>query len=147
MQYSTRNLIIGFFAGALAVLFFHQTLIAIYAYNGIIPAKPWNNAPTGPFGVPTIINSMFWGGVWGIVYAAIMHKFPAKFPIWLKGLVFALLLPLMFAWFVLPFIKNTPLMSGGKPIRMLISASISGAFGIGTAWIMCFIKSRLNLRA
>ena len=144
MQLNFRHLTIGFFAGALAVLFFHQLIIFFYAYNGIIQAKPWNNTPMGPWGVPMIINLMFWGGVWGIIFAAFSGCFPSAWPIWLKGLVFGLLGPMLVGWFVMPLFKGTPFMAGGVPMRMFISATINVFFGIGTAWMMCFISCRLK---
>ena len=42
---------------------------------------------------------MFWGGLWGVVFALIADQVPGR-AIWLKGLIFGLLGPLLVNWFV-----------------------------------------------
>jgi hypothetical protein len=144
MQGSSRNIIIGFFAGALAVLFFHQMVIFLWQQAGVIPGRAWGNAPTMPLGVPAILNSMFWGGIWGVVFSLLTNKFPTSWSWWLKGMVFGLLGPLLFGWIVMPLIKNTPFFAGGVPMRMFVGVTIQLAWGFGLASFICFINSRLK---
>ena len=61
------HLVLGFIAGALATLVFHQGMVLILNTAGIIPVQPYSMRPIPPFGVPALLNSMFWGGLWGIV--------------------------------------------------------------------------------
>jgi hypothetical protein len=144
MQINSRNIIIGFFAGALAILFFHQTTIFLWQQAGVIPGRAWGNALVPPLGVPAFLNSMFWGGIWGVVFTLIANKFPASWSWWLKGMVFALLGPLLFGWIVMPFIKNTPFFANGVPMRMFLGMTIQLAFGFGLASFICLINSRLK---
>ena len=73
------NLLLGFIAAALAVVTAHQGVILLLKTIGMIPAAttPWNLAPFQvhwlgepiilrgtPLKVPTLVNLMFWGGLW-----------------------------------------------------------------------------------
>ena len=62
-----NGIIIPFIAGFIAVLIFHQGVWAIFASAGKAPGPPWSMAKTGPLQVPAVVNSAFWGGLWGIV--------------------------------------------------------------------------------
>ena len=69
---SATRLALGFVAGFLATLTFHQ--IGIWALHavGFIPFTAWGTAPKPPFGVPSVISLSFWGGVWGILFVLIL---------------------------------------------------------------------------
>jgi hypothetical protein len=62
-----KNALIGFIAAAIAVVVAHQGVVLLLTKVGMLPATtiPWSIRPYGPFGVPTIVNSIFWGGLWG----------------------------------------------------------------------------------
>ena len=79
-----RNTIIGFIAGVIAVVTVHQGIVYLLNQQGIIPVKPWNMAGVPPWGVPTIINNIFWGGLWGALFSLIHDKLPGG-ALWLKG--------------------------------------------------------------
>jgi len=70
-----RLLIIGFIAGSLAVLIFHQSLWYVLNVMGLIPlerpARPLEPIP--PLGIPSILSKAFWGGVWGALLAPILN--------------------------------------------------------------------------
>jgi hypothetical protein len=59
----------AFAAGFISVLVFHQGVWALYGAAGKAPSPAWNMAPVPPLGVPTVLSSSFWGGLWGIVLA------------------------------------------------------------------------------
>ncbi len=73
---AARKIVLGFVAGALAVLVFHQAMILALHLLGQIPNFPWSTRPVGPLGVPAIANSMFWGGLWGIVFMFVADLIP-----------------------------------------------------------------------
>ena len=56
--------ILGFIAGFLAVLIFHQTTWYLLNLGGLIPLdRPaWPLDPIPPYGVPSVISKAFWGG-------------------------------------------------------------------------------------
>ena len=133
-----RRLLIGFVAGAAAVLAFHQAMVAALWAAGVIPNGPYSVRPVPPLGVPTILNSMFWGGLWGVVFALIADQLTGH-AIWLKGLIFGLLGPLLVNWFVVAPIKGQPLAAGFVPGRMLAGILIAGAFGIGVSLLFAIL--------
>ena len=59
--------ILGFFAGFLAVLIFHQSLWYLLNLVGLIPLdrRAWPLDPIPPYGVPSVISKAFWGGAPG----------------------------------------------------------------------------------
>jgi hypothetical protein len=128
-----RRIVLGFVAGVVAVPAFHEVAALILSVLGAIPAVAFSTAPVPPFGVPAIVNSMFWGGVWGIVYAVIADRLPRAWPQWLSGLIFGLLGPLPFAWFVIAPLKGMPMAGGFTPMGMYPTVLILAAFGIGVA--------------
>lgn len=130
---SVPHLAFGFLAGVLAILVFHQGMIFILSQAGMIQGSAYATRPIPPWGVPAILNQMFWGGLWGLVYALVADRWPARGTPLLAGLLFGLLGPQLVAWFVVSPIKGQPIAAGFDPMRMLTGALIQGAFGIGVA--------------
>ena len=139
------RVLLGFVAGALAVLAFHQVMVALLWAAGVIPTAPYAMRPVAPLGVPAIVNSMFWGGLWGVVFALVAGRLPGR-ALWLKGLVFGLLGPLLVNWFVVSPLKGQPIAGGFVPSRMLAAVLILSAFGIGVALLFAFLDRRLGSR-
>lgn len=140
---TVTRLLLGFIAGAIAVVTAHQAIVFVLANAGMLPAttRAWNLAPYGQFAVPTIVNSMFWGGLWGALFGLIWDKLPGG-ALWVRGLVYGLLIALVSNFTLLPLIRRAlgvtnqaqiALFAGGDPMRMLAVALILGGFGIGTA--------------
>jgi hypothetical protein len=89
---------------------------------------------------------MFWGGLWGAVFAAVVEAMPGR-GLWLKGVIFGLLGP----WFIgtgllVPLIKGGPVLFGFSVPRMLIGAAIGAAFGLGLAIIYGVLRETLDGR-
>jgi hypothetical protein len=145
---SATDLLLGFIAAALAVVTAHQLIILILTQIGLIKGSPWSFAAVPPLGVPQIINGMFWGGLWGVLYALIHERLPGG-ATWIKGLIYGLLIVVFSNWLLLPFIKGTILgqknqafFAGGDPTRMLAGVLILGGFGIATALIYRMLVER-----
>ena len=135
-----RNAIMGFIAAALAVVTAHEAIVYVLAnYVGLLPAaaRAWNMAPFGPLGVPTIVNSMFWGGLWGVLFALIYNLLPGGVS-WAKGLIFGLCIPLVSNWNP----AQTAFFSGGDPKRMLAVLLILGGFGLMTGLIYSLLDKK-----
>ncbi len=140
-QSRVRDLALGFVAGALAIIVFHQLMIFILTQVGLIQGNIYSMRPIPPWGVPQILNQMFWGGLWGVVFAALADRFPQHWPLVLIGALFGLLGPLMVAWFVVAPIKGLPIAVGWAPSRMLAGALIQASFGIGIALFYHYLRS------
>ena len=114
---------------------------------GLVRGAPYSMRPIAPFGVPVVLNQMFWGGVWGVVFAAIFDKLP-QWNIVAIGFLFGLIGPTLFGWVVMALIRGQPMFAGFVPTRMLVSVLLNGvAFGIGLALIFIGLRRLTGGRA
>src|SRR5680860_1055379 len=69
-----KMLILGFAAGFIATLIFHQGLWSVFNHTGVIPPdRPaWPVDPIPPFGIPSVLSKAFWGGLWGLVLTPVL---------------------------------------------------------------------------
>lgn len=122
------GLALGFAAGFLAVLLFHQPVIGILRTAGLGGNATYSLAPVPPLGVPRVISLAFWGGVWGMVFALLRPYLPGRRAgFLLAGLVFGALAPTAFGWFVL---------GSGVPAIWWRGPVINGSWGLGTAILL-----------
>lgn len=70
-----RTGVIGFVAGVLATLVFHQAAIWLLVQVTGFPFAPWNLA-INDYGVPRVAALAFWAGVWGIPLALALARRP-----------------------------------------------------------------------
>jgi hypothetical protein len=135
-QLSGLKLIVGFVAGFIAVLLFHQPVLALLTHLGVAKAATYSLAATGPFGVPQVFSLSFWGGVWGVVFATIEHRIPQGKRYWVYAFLFGAIFPTLVAWFVVAPIKGLPMAGGWQTSRMLTGFIINGAWGVGNALLL-----------
>jgi hypothetical protein len=133
-----QTLAMAFAGGFLAVLLFHQGLYALLYAAGVIPrAKPpapsnapWDMTGVPPLGVPRVISSAFWGGVWALVLWPLLSGLTGT-PYWLAWFVVGgLALTLVFFFVVVP-IKGANI-AFSLP-RFAVGFLLNGAWGVGTA--------------
>src|SRR3954453_21830054 len=105
-------LLLGFAAGALATLTFHQITIWFLSVVGASQGSPYSVRPVGPLGVPQFLNLAFWGGLWGCVFALVADRFPRSWPLWLAGLVFGAIAPTLVGWFLVAPLRGQPMAQG-----------------------------------
>ena len=142
-----RDLALGFIAGALAVPTFHHLMIYLLTAAGMIQGNLYSMRPVPPFGVPTIFNQMFWGGLWGVVLALIATRAVPAWPLWLVGLLLgAIALPIV-GWFVVAPIKRLPIAAGWNPTRMLASVIINAGWGFGAGLILMGLRHLIGTRS
>ena len=128
--------IAGFIAGALAVAIFHQGMYWALPKLGVaLQGTPWNMAPNkAAYNLPVLANQMFWGGLWGVVFAFLADQIPGG---WLKGFIFGCVFPMLIgSWLVVALIKGQPVFAGvltdGNIMRLRPGFFLNGiAFGIG----------------
>jgi hypothetical protein len=125
-----RTVVVGFVAGALGVLLFHQIVVLIFYALGIVPMVPYSLTPTAPLGVPEFLSAAFWGGLWGVALVLLMHSVRATDRLWVAVLLGAVVLPLSYILIVQP-IKG----QAGPPMSAVFVAFgliVNGAWGLGT---------------
>jgi hypothetical protein len=135
-QPSGRKLIVGFVAGFIAVLLFHQPALALLTQFGVAKAATYSFSATAPLGVPQAVSLSFWGGVWGMVFAAVEHRVPRRGRYWVYAFLFGAILPTLVASFVVAPIKGMPMAGGWQATRMFTGLVINGAWGLGNALLL-----------
>lgn len=145
------KIVIGFLAGVLSVLIIHQPVLMLFKSIGwIAQFTPYNTAPFAgapamiktvfaPLGgFPIIANLMFWGGVWGALFALIYRMFPG--PMIVKGVLFGLALVILSNWIVLPYLRGQPLFAGYDVMRLMVGGLLQMAFGAGIAIVYSLLR-------
>lgn len=122
----------GFVAGFLATLIFHQLAVALLWAAGIAPLAPFAMTPVPPLGVPAVVSLAFWGGVWGIGFAASEGFFPRGGGYWLAAFLWGAVLPSLVALLLVLPLKGRPLGGGWHPPLLLTAFLVNGAWGVGT---------------
>lgn len=129
-----KRALLGFVAGFISTLTFHQLTLWVLHAMAIAPRGPYAMNPVPPFGVPAVISLAFWGGVWGaIMIPAIDHQRGASY--WIIAIIFGALAPTLVAWFLVAPLKHQPIAGGWKPKAMMIGPLVNAAWGLGTAAI------------
>lgn len=141
-----RWLIAGFLSGAISVLIFHQGTVALLHLIDVIPRPPYSTAPTEPWGIPQVWSITFWGGVWGLLLAAVLGRMDGARLI-IAAVIFGAVLPTLVAWFVVAPLKGQPMAGGFVPSRMLIGPIVNGAWGLGTGIGLALFGRRKNPRS
>jgi hypothetical protein len=132
----TSRVVLGFVAGAVSVLVFHQGTLAVLHAIGLTPATAFSLQPTAPLGVPRLLSAAFWGGMWGLAFVASDRRLPRRPSSVLVGALFGALGPTLVAWFVVAPLKGQPLAAGGVPSAMLTGVLVNAAWGAGTALLL-----------
>lgn len=131
---------LAFVAGFISVLVFHQGMLALLNAISFVPRAPYSTVPTQPLGVPQILSSAFWGGIWGLVWATIAPRFRQDKNYWLAALLFGAIAPTLVAWFIVAPLKGQAIAGGWKLAGIVTALLVNGAWGVGTAGLMRFFS-------
>ena len=142
-EISLRSLAFGFIAGAIAVVTVHEIIDYILYSAGVFPRVPWSMKPSAMTGVPQIVSDAFWGGVWGMIFAALYVFLPGGGPT-VKGLIFGIIGPAVLGVFILvPLITGRfPLFFGFDPKLVGSVLLILAGFGAATGWLYGLMLGR-----
>src|SRR5262249_60469430 len=125
-----RWLLAGFISGFISVLLFHQGMAAALHTLGMTPRAPYSLQSTAPWGIPQMWSLAFWGGVWGVVLAAVLGRLEGAALV-VAAAVFGALLPTLVAWFVVAPPKGQPLAAGGGFQAVMIGPIRNPGLGFG----------------
>jgi hypothetical protein len=126
-----RWITIGFIAGAVAVLIFHQGAVALLGALGMTERVPYTMQATHPFGVPQLWSLTFWGGVWGVLFAALLTRLDG-WRLVIASLFLGAVLPTIVAWFLVAPLKGQAVAAGFVPMGMAFGVIVNAAWGLGT---------------
>ena len=127
----------AFVAGVIGVLIFHQIALWILSLIGVAPPVAYNfSTPTKPLGVPVVLSSAFWGGIWAILMSWLMRgREGASY--WWFAILFGAIVVTLGAWFLVPWIKGLPtVVERPLTIAIIIGPIVNGAWGFGTALVL-----------
>jgi hypothetical protein len=126
-----RWIAVGFLAGAVAALVFHQGTLGLLNMLGMTERAPFSLQPTEPYGVPQLWSLAFWGGVWGVLLAALLRRYDGAALV-AAALVTGAVLPTLVAWFLVAPLKGQPLAAGFEATAMAVGLIVNAAWGLGT---------------
>lgn len=124
---------VAFDAGFIAVLVFHQSLLALLHAIGFAPFAAYQTASTQPLGLPKFLSLALWGGLWGVIWAATMLRWSPKRYYWVTAIIFGALVVTSVALFVFAPLKGQPVAGGWKLPVLITGLLVNGAWGFGTA--------------
>jgi len=140
-----RTILLGFAAGFLAVLVFHQgaaVLLHLLTVKAGVGAGligrvpfPYRMASVPPFGVPQVISSAFWGGVWGVMLAVLLRGLP-RLPDLLFGFLFGAFVLTVVGFTLVATLKGLPTFAGGNKQIWWRAGLVNGAWGWGAALML-----------
>ena len=127
-----RWLLTGLVCGALSVLIFHQGMFALMNLFHFTQHPLYSTTATAPWGVPTIGSQVFWGAIWGVIFAAFFMGLWGG-ALLVAGTLFGAFALSVVAWFVIAPIKGHGIAGGAVPMMMAAAFLANGAWGFGTA--------------
>jgi len=132
---------LGFLAGFVATLIFHQSAWFVLHQAGVVAAdRPaWPLDPIAPFGVPSVLSKAFWGGLWGAGLAQLLARREGV-SYWASWIVVGAIVPTLFGMYVVTLIKGEPAPELWP--RLGISSMVNAAWGFGTALILQLLGAR-----
>lgn len=128
-------LVAGFVFGALAVLVFHQGAFALLHAFGMTPRGAYSMQASQPLGIPQVWSVTFWGGVWGVLLAAVVHNL-AEARLIGRATLYGLVFPTLAAWFIVAAVKGQPLAAGFEPKAMMVGPIVNAAWGFGVGLML-----------
>jgi hypothetical protein len=146
MNNALRTVVVGFLAGALSVLVFHQ--LGFWLSSKILHTgfTLYNMSPVPRWGVPTIVSLTFWGGMWGIAAAFLVPRMPGALGGVLGWILFAVIIVTLVNWFVVLPIKGQPMGGGFRLPNVVVAPIVYGLWGFGMWLFARLLRTALNWR-
>ncbi len=130
-EITSVRMMLGFFAGFIAVLVFQQPVLALLHGLHITPQAPYSTEMTLPLGVPYLWARAFWGGVFCVILGGIDYRFPVGLGRFEAAAVYGAVAPTVFEWILTLVLRHQPL-GGVWTVGTIISPFIINAvWGVG----------------
>ncbi len=124
----------SFGAGFFSTLIFHQGLLALMHAMNLAPRLAYNMTATQPFGIPSVISSAFFGGLWGLLIWKLIAGNPRKSQI-MRAIILGAVGPTLIAFLVVLPLKGVEFKIENVPFGLLVN----GVWGLGL-WVLMQIR-------
>lgn len=144
-----KGIVLGFIAGILAYVTFHEIVNAIFNHEALWTGweRPsWDMAPNAQ-GVPYLASGALVGGAWGALFPLLFGSLP-RGPLTFKGLIYGLVGPaLIGAMIIYPLaMQYSPQNAGftqglfldGQASQIVPTLAKYAAFGASLGWLYGF---------
>lgn len=142
MMKTTQTVLIGFVAGALSVLIFHQGGFWIANELGYTRAQLYNWRGVPPLGVPFIVSAAFWGGLWGIAASFVLPRLPGLLSGVLGWILFAAVIVTATNWLIVLPLKGLPSGNGWRMPGLVVLPLVYALWGFGMWLIARLLRGR-----
>lgn len=124
--------LLAFVAGVVSTLVFHQGVVALLHRAHLYRRPPFDRTPTRPLGVPQIVSTAFWAGVWAVVLLALLGRWSEGWAYWLSWVVAGAVAPTLVALFVVLPLR------GKRPDRRIAVGGVlvNAVWGFGVALLL-----------
>ncbi len=136
-----RTAITGFVAGFVSVLVFHQLGFYIANELGLLKAPLYSLRSVPPLGVPAILSSAFWGGLWGVAGAYLVPRLSPAIEGPMGWMLFAGVVVTLVNWFVVLPIKGAPIGGGFRMPGVVVVPLVYAFWGFGM-WVIAGLTRR-----
>ena len=135
----SKRMLFGFIAGAVSVVTFHAAVWALLHFleiPGLTMPPPYPTDAIPPFGVPRIVSLSFWGGLWGLAFAAVWRG--RRDSLWWGGLLLGLA-AVVTGFTLVAALKGLPIGGNWAWNNWFRSILINGTWGLGVGIILLLI--------
>ena len=136
-----RTAIVGFLAGSLSVLIFHQGTLWVAGEMGLLKPTLYNMKGVPPWNVPTIVSQCFWAGLWGIAAAFVVERLPGYLKGVLGWVLFATIIVSLANWFIVAPLKGQPMGYGFRAPGVYVVLVVYAVWGFGM-WLIAKMARR-----
>ncbi len=124
-----RLALLGFVAGFLATITFHQAAIWLVLRVLPFPFSPWNMA-LNDYGLPRVVALSVWAGVWGIGLCLLLRRGA----LW-QAAVLGSVVPSVWGWTVIAGMRGAPMFANGNLRLILLVLFVNAVWGAATLWL------------
>ena len=129
---------LAFVAGFVSTLVFHQGLLALLHRAGAWPRPAYSMNPTWPLGLPQVLSTALWAGLWAIALAFLLARWPTGAGYWLGWLLAGSIAPTIVAFLVVFPLKG---LAGGWNVKLILGGlMINGVWALGTALVLRLLR-------
>lgn len=142
---SLKSLLLGFIAGAIAMVTVHELVSYCLTGAGHMQREAWSMEPSVLTGYPQLATDAVFGGIWGAIFAILLGN-PPRGSMTFKGILLGIIGPAVIgALALVPFLKQEPLFMGHDFALIWPVLVLGAAFGAATAWLYGFLTSGCRL--